>query len=119
MYGLPKEFTGSDFFQCVVEQVCFSAFSAQIFFAERSIFITIFSSYRLDLDDSFKGEVVEIPVKESALMRLIGKQVASCEPQSDGTLRLIFSDSSVLEIFDDSDSYESYTIQIAGKTIVV
>ena len=54
-----------------------------------------------------------------ALLPLIGSSVVAAEATIEGGLQIKFSSGAVLVIFDDSDQFESFTIEQGEKIIVV
>jgi hypothetical protein len=54
-----------------------------------------------------------------AVLALLDRTVLSAEGTEAGTLTLHFDGGGMLIIYDDSEHYESYTIEHEGQTIVV
>ena len=50
---------------------------------------------------------------------LLGSVIVTATGTPDGTTSLTFDDGTVVEIFDNTEHYESYTITSSGTTIVV
>lgn len=117
MYGLPPHFDASVFLGHAVELVSFSANTVYVAF-DGGLSITIESSFaHTPGDDASARPRQEVPIRESALMQLIGPQVKSAEGGEDGTLTLRFEDGQQLECFDDLAQYECYHITIGTKEI--
>jgi hypothetical protein len=118
MHGLPHDFDASIFVGHELIQVSFTINTTHIVF-DGTISVTLLSS-------AASGEVPNIAVdggRTSAasldVIRLIGKQVASATAESEGTLNIIFQGGTVVTFLDDSRQYESYSIQIGDKEIIV
>lgn len=63
--------------------------------------------------------VVEFPLDESKLVRLLGFQVSHVGCDTDGTLELRFSNNDVLIVYANDPAYEAYTLSIDGKEFIV
>ena len=118
MFGLPKDFNASVFVGQELIQICFTANTIHLTF-DREVTITLLSSFveKHGLNEMSRRETV--PVLSSGLMRLIGQKVSSASSESDGTLTLEFEDGNTLICLDDSPSYESYSIRVGDKEIIV
>jgi hypothetical protein len=113
MYGLPKDFDGSFLVGRTLEMVCFNQTQVYLHFDEH-VSIAIESAFSCGTE-----EVVDVPVKESHLMELLGSSVSVARGDENGTLGLLFDGGQVLKIYDTTKQYESYTITYGGKEIIV
>jgi hypothetical protein len=113
MYGLPKDFDGRFLVGHILEIVCFAQHQVCLHFAEK-IIITIMSTFSYGSDS-----IVDMPIHESDLMRLLGLSVSSAVGDENGTLSILFSDGKTLRVYDASKQYESYLIAYDGKEIIV
>jgi len=118
MYGLPATFDASEFTGKELLQVCFTANTISLSF-EDDIAITIMGSFIYHAGADTKAEKQMVPVSSSILMCLAGKQVRLAEAERDGTLTLYFDNNHILTILDDSKAYESYSIRIGAREIIV
>jgi hypothetical protein len=118
MYGLPKDFDASIFVGHELTQICFTANTIDFAFGD-DIAITLTSSFKHSSATNDWEHTESVPVSSSTLMRLIGKRVTSADAVKDGTLTLSFETKERLTFLDDSRDYESYSIRIGEKEIIV
>ena len=119
MYGLPKDFDGAFLHNSRLEVVSFS--ENTVFFGfDKNVSITVNSSlrHRRKLGDE-NATVQRVPLLESRLMELLGHLVTHVQADANGTLTAIFENGHMLEVFDDSTNYESYTINDGEHEIFV
>ena len=118
MYGLPEDFDGEVFAGRELIQVSFSKNTVSFWFGD-DLSVTLESTF-IHKRAADKAECrQEIPVTESSVMSLIGKEVSSVKKDGDGTLILHFENGDSLAFLDDAKQYESYSIRTADKEIVV
>ncbi len=119
MYKLPKGFDGAFFIGKTLELVSFSVNSVFFSFGE-NVSITVESSllYREGAQDDL-AEVQTVPIKESRLMQLVDHAVTRVHADEEGTLSLMFDNGHVLQLFDDSSNFESYSINDGSREIFV
>ena len=73
----------------------------------------------------YSGETVmdspvhEFPLTNSSLVRTVGSSINHAECDSDGSLRLRFTNGDVLIAYANDPSYEAYTLFLGGKEYVV
>jgi cytoskeletal protein RodZ len=81
--------------------------------------LSVESSFRY----RFNGESVnwnpEATKAASTVVNLLGSSVAEVKKLNVETLELTFTNGDVLQVFDNSKEYESFTITRPGVTIVV
>jgi len=118
MYGLLANFDVSAFVKKELTLVSFSVNTINLSF-EEDVSITILGSFMYSPDLPTSESKQTIPVSSSNLMRLIGKVVCFAERRDDGGLTLHFDNGHILVILDDSREYESYSVRIGDKEIVV
>ena len=119
MYGLPKDFNGDFFVGRTLEAVMFTENTVHLAF-DNDVSVTIESS--LQHVTSQAGELSDpqaVPLRHSRLMELTGHRVLNAADAGSGTLRLQFDNDHVVNIFDDTESYESYSISHNGTAIFV
>jgi hypothetical protein len=118
MYGLTEDFDPTVFLGCQLTQICFTQNTIHFDFSG-DVSVTLESSflYCSDADDSVCRQIV--PVSSSNLMHLLGSSVDSATAEPDGTLLLGFGEGRTLAFLDDSKEYESYSIRIGTRVIIV
>ena len=92
--------------------VCFN--ENQVTFHFDTIVLTVESAYSYRRD-----EVINVPVKKSDVMELLGAVVVGVEAGQDGTLSLRLSDGHTLKMYDPTPQYEAYSITVGDKVIGV
>lgn len=117
MYGLPEDFDPSTFMGAEVSAVCISTNTVQIHF-DLDRLITLQGSFAHSVDSSHLNDLV-VPEGSTTLARLPGRVVVSASAQSGRDLRLDFDDGQVVVCVDDSTMYESYSINLGGREIIV
>ena len=119
MYGLPPVMDLNFLTGKKLIQVCFGANDLILRFTD-DISIAVFSSIGIGKD---KGKIARhINFGEAALeiLGLLDRVVARVEWTTEGTVTLTAEDETLLQIFDDSEQFESYTITATdGKQIIV
>jgi len=118
MYGLPKDHDASFLVGHTLEMICFTENTISFHFGDK-IIITVEGvfSYQESKDDR-DIELIEVPVKESNLMYLMGKEVSHAQCSEDGTLSLQFNNGHVLRCHD-TPHYESYKIARGDEEIII
>ena len=118
MYGLQEDFDTTVFVGRELIQICFSANTINFAFSD-DISITLASSFVYSNASNDVSRKQAVPVSSSSLMHLIGHRIDAATASSDGTLGLVFDDGHNLALLDDSKDYESYSIRIGDKEIIV
>jgi len=118
MYGLPKGFDASEFVGQELVQICFTANTISLAF-DGDVLVTLLSSFGYSTTSNEVNRRETVPVSSSDLMHLIGKSVRSASAEPDGTLTLVFQDGATFTCLDDSREYESYSIHIGDREIIV
>jgi hypothetical protein len=118
MYGLKNTIDLSFLLRASVSQIVVSLSALSIDF-DKAVRLTIFSSFAVGLPgqpmSKFNGSTEDAP----ALFPLIGDVISEAKATASGGLQVIFESGSVLEIFDDSEQYESFSIANGDQLIVV
>ena len=114
MHGLPSDFDVSIFSGRTLESVCFMQYAVRLSFDD-DLAITLEASYAQRTGSTAQAERVEIPIRTSSLMQLLGLRILSADVEDGGTLVLKFEGGQLLYCFDDSPQYESYHILFRGK----
>jgi hypothetical protein len=114
MYGIPDNFPHGLLRGAVLEQVCVGLHDVQFRF-DGDVTISVSSSVRVDEKGLFVADFAAIA---ASLCGFLGKSITEAKTPRPKVLRLAFGDHS-LEIFDDSDEFESFTVRIGGTEIVV
>lgn len=119
MYGLPKDFTGDFLVGRTLEAVTFTENTVHFAF-DNEVSLTVESSLKHVASSADEApDPQPVPLRHSRLMELVGNRIRSAEAVDSGTLRLLFENEQVLSVFDDSTSYESYSIRNGGQEIYV
>lgn len=118
MYGLPKDFDVAVLVERKLDLLCFTANTISFTF-DGNAQITIMGAFIYRQNDHEIADKQIVPLSTSNLMGLIGKKVCRAASCQDGTLTLHFDNRHILTILDDSQQYESYTIRLGDKDIIV
>ena len=119
MHRLPKDFDASVIAGRTLEQVCFNSNQIALHFDD-DLSIVIESAYSHVTDPTMCGNrILAIPVSTSDLMQLLQCSVSSASGDDEGTLTLLFENDHTLKIYDNSNDYESYTINCRGQITIV
>jgi len=118
MYGLPQDFDTSVFVGKSLQLVSFTANTIHLAFDDE-VSITVESSFAHDLGQTGPPTVETVPVRESRLMQLVERTVVRAEARDRGTLVLYFDNGQTFFCFDDLPQYESYSITLGDRQIIV
>ncbi|HEY7533984.1 MAG TPA: DUF6188 family protein, partial [Nitrospiraceae bacterium] len=111
MHGLPADFDGNMLIGRTLEQVCFNLNQIALHF-DNDVSIVVESGYSFqDSQSPASSQVLEVPITQSELMRLLSRSIAQVSGATDGTLTLRFDNGNTLTIYDTSKEYESYQIR--------
>jgi hypothetical protein len=107
-------------------QVCFGPYDLQLNFAEGTR-ISVESTVGYGAaDGTYAKRVIgkgpgmsEVLEDTGFLLRLLMKEVADVHWTAEGTMTLTFTGGSRLQLYDDSQQFESYNVGNAGQLIVV
>jgi hypothetical protein len=108
-------------------QVCFGPSDLQLNFAEGKTRISVESTIGYGASDgTYEKRVIgkdpgtsEVLEDTGFLLRLLMKEVEEVHWTAEGTVTLTFAGGSKLQIYDDSQQFESYTIGNGDQLIVV
>ena len=118
MYGLPQN-TNLDFLKGeTLIQACFGANDLILNFSG-NVSIAIFSSVGLGVDSENMKRHTVFEEAAGEILALLSKDVAAVSWTPNGTITLRFDNGNVIEIYDDSASFESYTVTSSRGLIVV
>jgi Family of unknown function (DUF6188) len=116
-YGLPKDLDLTFLKDAILIQVCFGRNEVILRF-DREISITIESTFRVQDSDGIESFFdTSLPAAKS-LVSLISDAVVGVGGDCNRSLLLKFSSGSSLEVYDSSQEFESYQIQV-GEDIYV
>jgi len=118
MYGLPSDLDLGWLVGATLLQVCIGANEVILRF-DADICITIESKFRVCNASGHDAVFESPPAAAASLVVLLSDSIAEVVGQRDGTLRLSFAKTGVLEIYDSSRDYESYQIQHGSQVHVV
>ena len=118
MYGLPKGFDGQIFVGCALEMLCINTTQIYLHFSDQ-LSICVQASYSLQSNRDSQVRIVEVPMVEPDLFKLLEQLVIAASAREDGTLVLEFGNDFVFKCYDPTDLYEAYEIRHGDRTIVV
>jgi Family of unknown function (DUF6188) len=113
MNGLPDNFDASPFVSQTLEAVSFGQYQVALRFTN-NIVINVESHF--SVNDSKSMGLRDVL---ASLYDLINLSVEAASSLSSGTLRLTFENQTTLDILDSNDRYESYSIALADKELIV
>ncbi len=101
-----------------LQQVCVG-FGELVLNFDQNLRIIITSAIGLELEKKKRQTYEDFRQAVAAVSSLMGNEIKTVEPNTDGTLKLTFEGGQVLTLFDDSKEYESYVIKCGDKIVVV
>jgi hypothetical protein len=118
VYGLPKDFDASFFVGGVLETVTFAINAIHLTFdTGTAVTVQKHVRYRVSSNEPLRDDV--LPTLESGLMALVGRRVESTALRLPGDLILEFERGGTLLVEDDSEGYESYSMNTPDGEIFV
>jgi len=118
MYGLPENIDLKFFEQQELLQICVGKNEVILNFTGH-ISVTIQSRFACSNSKPLSIANDELPLAAYPLLYFIGALVVKAEGDTDGTLRLTFSNTELLLVHDDDPNYESYVITRNGQTVII
>jgi hypothetical protein len=118
MYGLKNTIDLSFLLTASVSQVVVSLSALSIDF-DKPVRLTIYSTFAVGLSGQPMSQFNGSTEDAQALFPLIGDAISEAKATASGGLQVTFESGSVLEIFDDSEQYESFSIANGDQLIVV
>ncbi len=118
MYGLPPDIDLSFFAGQKLIQVCVG-FHDLILHFDEGVSATITSAVGCRNRHEMSCRFEEFPVAASAVAGFLNKVVKCARGDTDGTLTIEFEGDEWLEMYDDSEQFESYVIKHGDREIVV
>jgi len=118
VYGLPSDLDLSFWSGTTLDQVCIGQNDVQLHFSLPPVSLSAQTSYRITTSTdstTYKSS----PGGASELVGLLGAMVTRALDSGDGTLRIEFSNSIVIDFFDEDPNYECYQVEHDGQVIVV
>jgi hypothetical protein len=121
MYGLVRNTDSTFIVGQSLMQACFGANDLILHFEEtEKVMITITSGICcISPDGSGGGPTQDFGSQASFVLSLLGIPIGSASVLGKGTLQIEFETDAQLQILDDSEQFESYTIKHRGNIIVV
>jgi len=118
MYGLPPN-TQLDFLKGkALLQACFGANDLILNFTE-DISISIFSSVGVSFGGGSLDKHSAFEEVSRELLQLLNREIVEVHWTPKGTVTLIFDEGGTVQIYDDSEHYESFTITSPSGLLVV
>jgi hypothetical protein len=118
MYGLPVGVDLSFFRARTLIQICVGGHDI-IFNFDDTLSISVTSAIGYTASKDVYRRYEDFPQAMSHVVALLNGVVAAAKGASDGTLNIEFSNGARLDIFDDSQQFESYVIRHRDRLIVV
>jgi len=120
MYGLSPETDLSPLNGCMLTFVGFGQYQLQLAFSgDADCSISIEGDYTVAPRGHEPTTYSEAVAGATALLPILGHTVTSAMVPSDGTVRVVFDDGSVVEVLDSLSHYESYQISLGGHRLIV
>lgn len=115
MYGFPPSLSPDIFVDKCLTSILFAEYLVALDF-DGQLHIDVYSTLSHDSPGEF-AELwdLESPVLTTRLPRLLGHRVVAADLEGRGTICLSFDTGEVLKIYDDTDWYECYHIEIPGQ----
>jgi hypothetical protein len=112
VYGIPENFDPTIFVGATMESVSFGWYVVGLTFsADTTIHVTVEGGYdHAGPNGAWHDEARDLPLSESRLMNLPGKEVTEAVVENPQALLLTFADGQTLRILDTSQQYESFQI---------
>jgi len=119
MYPPPTPDIITQLVGCVVELISFGKYVVHVSF-ENGDNLSVTCPFRFDTRETVtESPVHECPLSNSNMLRAIGSSINQAECDSDGTLRLRFTNGNSLIAYANDPGYEAYTLSLSGKEYVV
>jgi cytoskeletal protein RodZ len=118
MYGLPANLDLSFLHGRVLLQLCVGQNEVILNF-DQDVSITVTSSIAFTFADGTYRHYTDWKEAAHTASALLGHQITSAKRKDGGTLCVKFDVDWWIEVFDDSQHYESYSIQNGRQLIVV
>jgi hypothetical protein len=118
MYGLPSDPAIDVLKGQSLIQVCFGENDLFLNFS-RNVSFEVFSSIGLGVDPGAISRSTDFLEVSQELLRLLSVLVSDVSWANDGTISITFETGYVVELYDDSEQFESYTIKRPGGVVVV
>ena len=102
-----------------VDQISFCKYVVHVLF-ENGDRLSVACPFRFDTGEAItESPVHEFPLLNSSMVRVMGSSIIQAECDSDGTLRLRFTNGDSLIAYANDPGYEAYTLLLDGKEYVV
>lgn len=99
-------------------QVCFGENDLFLNFSGE-ISIGVYSSIGFGSDSKSLVKYEAFSAVSKDLLELLAAEVADVSWKADGTITLVFQGGKMVEVYDDSEQFESYTIKSPSGLVVV
>ena len=105
--------------QSDLESICFGSCVINLHFENKN-YLSVEGPFRFAEGQLIsETPVLDFPLSESKLVRVLGCRATQVKCDTDGTLELRFSSGDVLIVYANDPAYEAYTLLIDGKEYVV
>jgi hypothetical protein len=98
-----------------IDSICYGLSTVSIRFATNNN-LSFSSPFRFaDVQGAKDAPILDFPLKQSQIVRILGCQITEISCEADGTLSLLFSNEDLLVVYANEPGYEAYTILMDGK----
>jgi hypothetical protein len=118
MYGLPKGEDFAFFIGRTLLQACFGGHDLILNFDE-DVRVTVTSSVGCLVSSASIRRFTDFRQAAPFVLALVNRTISAVETGENGTLTLKFDNGGSLELYDDSNDFESYSIKHGEHTIVI
>jgi hypothetical protein len=119
MYGLSPETDVSFMVNQKLIQACFGQHDLILNFDNDGVSVLVTSSIGCIPPNGACHHVTQFSEEAQFILKLLDVPVVTAEVMPGGTFCMSFEGGAQLQIYDDSDQFESYVIEHAGKIIIV
>lgn len=118
MYGLPPG-TKLDFLKgATLLQACFGENDLILNFSD-NISVAIFSSIGVGLQEEGINRYVSFAEASAGVLKSINRDVVNVEWAIEGTVTILFENRCIIQLYDDSAEFESFTITSPEGRLIV
>ena len=115
---MPPDFSSEVFVGRRLDQISIAEFTIFIVF-DTELSVSVQSSLSYTPPEGGGATLVAVPKVTDGILSLVGKDVTAAKLLPDHSLQLSFANGATLLVVADDSGYESYTITIGARLIVV
>jgi hypothetical protein len=118
MYGLPSDPNIEVLKNESLIQICIGENDLILNFSG-NISLAVYSSVGLGQSNNSMTSFTDFIAVSPQLLRLLSRKVLDVKWDKDGTISIKFENNAIVEVYDDSEQFESYTIRMPSGLVVV